>query len=138
MRTSLGTSKDSDGRAHRSARMPPVAVTGKGGVMVARQGFFVAIAAAILSACSSSEGSLPPIQNMAQAAYQLGAGDEVRVAVFGLDALTNTYVVGDAGTVSLPLINQIPVRGKSTHEIETAIATLLRERDVVKIGRAHV
>src|SRR3546814_1081796 len=100
--------------------------------MVARQGFFVAIAAAMLSACSSPEGSLPPIQNMAQAAYQLGAGDEVRVAVFGLDALTNTYVVGDAGTISLPLINEIPVRGKSTHEIETAISKLLRERAVVR------
>src|SRR3546814_16927771 len=89
MRTSLGTSKDSDGRAHRSARMPPVAVTGKGGVMVAQQGFFVAIAAAILSACSSSAGSLPPIQNMTWAAYQLVAGDDVPVAVYGLDALTN-------------------------------------------------
>src|SRR3546814_19499438 len=93
MRTSLGTSKDSDGRAHRSARMPPVAVTGQGGVMVARQGFFVAIADAILSACSSSEGSLPPIHNMAQAAYQLGAGDEIRVSVFGLGAFTTPYGV---------------------------------------------
>src|SRR3546814_12560044 len=94
MRTSLGTSKDSDGIAHRPARMPPVAVTGKGGVMVARQGFSVAIAAAMLSACSSSDGSLPPSHIMATATCQPGAGERVRVAMFCIHLIANPYYLG--------------------------------------------
>src|SRR3546814_19052957 len=69
---------------------------------------------------------------MEQTVYRLGAGDEVRISVFGLDALTNTYVVGDAGTISLPLVDEIPARGKTTQELEALIANNLRQRDVIK------
>src|SRR3546814_3194064 len=64
--------------------------------------------------------------------YCRGAGDEVRISVFGLDALTNTYVVGDAGTISLPLVDEIPARGKTTQELEALIDNNLRQRDVIK------
>lgn len=97
-----------------------------------RYGLFLAIALAVLPGCASSGTNLPPIENVSQSAYQLGAGDEVRISVFGLDALTNTYVVGDAGSISLPLINEIPVRGKTTQQVEAMIATILRDKDVVK------
>src|SRR3546814_12096248 len=100
--------------------------------MMIRHVLLIAAGSAVLAACSSPQGNLPPIQKMEQTVYRLGAGDEVRVAVFGLDALTNTYVVGDAGTISLPLINELPVRGKPTNAIDTAIATLQRERHVVR------
>src|SRR3546814_10386083 len=69
---------------------------------------------------------------MEQTVYRLGAGDEVGFSVFGLDALTNTYVVGDAGTISLPLVDEIPARGKTTQELEALIANNLRQRDVIK------
>lgn len=97
-----------------------------------RQGFFIAIALALLPACSSPETGMSMIPNAGQPAYHLGPGDEVRISVFGLDALTNTYVVGDAGSISLPLINEIPVRGKTTQEVEAMIASTLRDKDVVK------
>lgn len=97
-----------------------------------RHVILAAFACMALSSCSTPETGLPPIGNVGPAAYQLGAGDEIRISVFGLDSLTNTYVVGDAGTISLPLINEIPVKGKSTQELESAIAASLRERDVVK------
>src|SRR3546814_9698790 len=75
--------------------------------MMIRHVLLIAAGSAVLAACSSPQGNLPPIQKMEQTVYRLGAGDEVRISVFGLDALTNTYVVGDAGTISLPLVDEI-------------------------------
>lgn len=98
-----------------------------------RQAFVVALALALTPACAFAQASSSvAAQPAAGPAYQLGAGDEIRVSVFGLDALTNTYVVGDAGTISMPLISEVPVRGRSTRDVEVAIANSLRERDVVK------
>ncbi len=97
-----------------------------------RHGILIAVAMAVMPACSSAQGVSSPTQSVGQPAYQLGAGDEIRIAVFGLDALTNTYVVGDAGTISLPMVNEIPVKGRTTREVEAMIATELRDKDVVK------
>lgn len=100
--------------------------------MMIRHLLLIAAGSAVVAACSSPQGNLPPIQKMEQTVYRLGAGDEVRISVFGLDALTNTYVVGDAGTISLPLVDEIPARGKTTQELEALIANNLRQRDVIK------
>lgn len=97
-----------------------------------RRGLFVALVFAALPACASQEAGLPPIGAASLTPYQLGAGDEIRVAVFGLDALTNNYMVGDAGTISLPLVNEVPVQGHTTQELAAEIAQKLREKDVVK------
>jgi polysaccharide export outer membrane protein len=97
-----------------------------------RRALFIAAGLSMLTACASPAANLPPIPNMSQTAYLLGAGDEVRISVFGLDALNNTYVVGDAGTISLPLVNEIPAKGKTTQELEALIASSLRDKDVVK------
>src|SRR3546814_15739787 len=78
--------------------------------MMIRHVLLIAAGSAVLAACSSPQGNLPPIQKMEQTVYRLGAGDEVRISVFGLDALTTPYVVGDAGTISLPLVAEIPAR----------------------------
>jgi polysaccharide biosynthesis/export protein len=58
-------------------------------------------------------------------AYHLDAGDRVRVIVFGQTDLSNTYVVDQAGGLSMPLIGTLPARGHSTAEVETEIARRL-------------
>lgn len=82
------------------------------------------------SACAGKYASLPPMTTVAGESYRLGPGDEVRLSVFGFDAMANNYTVSDAGTISLPMLSTIAVEGKSTAELETAIATLLREREL--------
>jgi polysaccharide export outer membrane protein len=62
--------------------------------------------------------------------YKLDTGDKLRIFVFGLDALSNTYTVGADGTVSLPLVGAVKSRGLSTSLLSSAIAARLN-RDLV-------
>lgn len=67
--------------------------------------------------------------------YALDTGDTVRVTVYGEAELTKSYVVDDAGSLALPLIGSVNVRGKTTQmaaaEITAALAAgYIREPSV--------
>ena len=53
----------------------------------------------------------PAAANPATAGYRLGAGDKIRVTVFGEPYLSGEFNVNANGTVSLPLIEPVPVAG---------------------------
>ncbi|MFN3672821.1 MAG: polysaccharide biosynthesis/export family protein, partial [Bosea sp. (in: a-proteobacteria)] len=65
---------------------------------------------------------------VAQAAgpYRLASGDRLRVIVFGQDNLSNIYAVDGAGKISMPLIDRIDAKGRTTQELEKAIEQRLR------------
>ena len=81
-------------------------------------------------ACSSSIAMAPPLPTPTNSAYQLAAGDEVKISIYGFDPLGGTYLVNDQGGISLPLAGQVTVSGKSIAEAEAAIASVLVERQV--------
>jgi polysaccharide export outer membrane protein len=58
--------------------------------------------------------------------YLLGAGDRVKVTVFGHDDLSGELEVGTNGTVSMPLIGEINVDGRTLREIETSVINKLK------------
>ena len=58
--------------------------------------------------------------------YRLDSGDRLRVVVFGQRDLSNTYAVDSAGYIAMPLIGAVAARGRSTQELEGAIAAALR------------
>jgi polysaccharide export outer membrane protein len=60
------------------------------------------------------------------AGYQLDAGDKLRVVVYGQDGLTNTYTIDAAGSITMPLIGQVPARGRSPAKLAAEIAGRLR------------
>lgn len=62
----------------------------------------------------------------AQEPYLLDTGDVVRVSVYGEAELTNSYRVSDGGALSLPLVGNVPVRGKTTQAAAIAITAALR------------
>lgn len=95
-----------------------------------RQTILAAAMLASLGGCSSRYAGLPDLSATPDKTYRLGAGDELRVAVFGFDTMTNTYTVSDVGTISMPLIDTVAVAGKSPAEVEAAIAGTLRSRDL--------
>ncbi|NVE93340.1 polysaccharide export protein [Altererythrobacter sp. JGD-16] len=68
-----------------------------------------------LSACASGT---PPIADASMDApsYRIGAGDRLKVTVFGEDALSNEYVVTSVGDIAFPLLGAIPVEGKTVEE----------------------
>ena len=62
-----------------------------------------------------------------QTAYTLDSGDKLRVVVFGQDGITNSYVVGADGNVSLPLVGAVPARGFTTAQLSKMISERLKQ-----------
>ncbi len=64
-------------------------------------------------------------------AYTLGAGDRLKITVFGEPDLSGESEVDGRGLISLPLIGQTPVGGRTLHEVEVAVASRLAGRYLV-------
>ena len=60
------------------------------------------------------------------AGYRLDAGDKLRVVVYGQEGLTNTYTIDAAGSITMPLIGQVPARGRSPASLAAEITGRLR------------
>ncbi len=60
------------------------------------------------------------------AAYQLDAGDKLRVVVYGQEGLTNTYAIDAGGSITMPLIGAVPARGRTPSALAAEIGARLR------------
>ncbi len=69
--------------------------------------------------------------------YELGAGDKVKVTVFGHDDLSGKFLVGGNGDVALPLIGKVPAGGLTVTELEARIVDALKP-DYLKNPRVSV
>ncbi|MBO0663772.1 polysaccharide export protein [Jiella sp. MQZ9-1] len=84
---------------------------------------FLAITAlTLLPACASYHPVPDAFHAGLNQPYRLDSGDRLRVIVFGEDGLTNTYPVDKAGFVSLPLIGEVPARGRTAEQVQTEIS----------------
>ena len=61
-----------------------------------------------------------------EASYRLGAGDKLKLIVFGEDNLSGEFTVDDSGNVALPLIGTVQARGKSLSEFEALVVASLK------------
>ena len=59
--------------------------------------------------------------------YQLGAGDKVRLSVFGESDLGGEFELDGSGDVRLPLIGQVKAAGLTVHAFEERIVKLLQD-----------
>ena len=59
-------------------------------------------------------------------AYQLDAGDKLRVVVYGQEGLTNTYAISAGGSITMPLIGAVPARGRTPAGLAADITARLR------------
>jgi polysaccharide biosynthesis/export protein len=59
--------------------------------------------------------------------YRLDAGDRLRVVVYGQEGLTNTYAIDAGGAITMPLIGQVPARGRTPAALAANIAVKLRQ-----------
>ena len=60
----------------------------------------------------------PPVVH--DPAYRLDAGDRLRIVVYGQEGLTNTYLVGAGGSITMPLIGAVTARGRTPAELSAA------------------
>lgn len=75
---------------------------------------------------SAPQASQPAATPASDAQYQLGSGDKIRVIVFGEKDLSGEFVVGDSGSVDMPLIGAVPARGASIVEFQSRMVKQLR------------
>jgi protein involved in polysaccharide export with SLBB domain len=57
--------------------------------------------------------------------YRLGAGDRIRIVVFGEDALSKDYALTSAGDVAFPLIGDVKAAGLTPAELGAALTQRL-------------
>jgi polysaccharide export outer membrane protein len=84
----------------------------------------------LLASCAPGSG-LPPLPANTTSAYRLGAGERVRVIIFGQTQLTGEFRINDNGTISVPLLGAIPADGLTTTRLEHEIAMDLQEKKIL-------
>ncbi len=57
--------------------------------------------------------------------YKLGAGDRMRIIVYGQQNLTGEYALDGSGMLAFPLIGQVPAMGMTPAQLERAIVAKL-------------
>ncbi|MGA7329538.1 MAG: polysaccharide biosynthesis/export family protein [Rhodomicrobium sp.] len=98
--------------------------------------FSIILTAILLAGCPGPEDrpaalyvSDPP--DVSAGEYRLASGDQIRLIVFDQATLSNKYNIDASGHVSIPLVGAIRANGKTTRELEAAIVSRLKERDLV-------
>jgi len=91
-----------------------------------RKFLLVALLGPLLVATSGcTQDRAPPLTAAAAAqsgeAYRLGLSDKVRINIFGQSELSGEYQVTGAGTVSMPLIGDVPAVGLTAKQLETRL-----------------
>ncbi len=97
----------------------------------------VLLAGTLLVSCSPV-GKLAALPPMTSTQYLLDAGDELRVTAYGLEDFSNNYVISDVGTVSLPLIGDVPAGGQNVGQVQQAIAAKLTQMSILKAPVVNV
>jgi polysaccharide export outer membrane protein len=70
--------------------------------------------------------------------YVLGAGDLVRIGVFGYPDMTADVRVDEAGSIRYALVGTLAVAGRSTREVETTLAQRLTDGGFIRSPQVSV
>lgn len=92
----------------------------------------ISLAAMSLAGCAGPGDDLPPLPATPERAYRLGAGDQVRILVYGEDQLSGDYRVNDTGGIALPLIGSVRAAGSSPAELEHTVASALDKSGMLR------
>jgi polysaccharide export outer membrane protein len=100
----------------------------------ARTALLLAAVALVLAACGQDE-VLPPAPVVADTGaapvYQIGPGDTLRIFVWGNPGLSDTVPVRPDGRISIPLLEDLEVAGKSPtdlgREIESKLSAFVQD-----------
>lgn len=92
--------------------------------------------AIMLSLAIGVEGCAPgsklaPLPPATDAGYVLGPSDQIRVITYNEPQLTNTFTVGDQGTIAFPLIGTVHAAGMAANEVASTISTSLVQKKLL-------
>lgn len=94
------------------------------------RGFLVAVLSSLAATLAAAFSGSSLAQD--QLEYRLGAGDNVRVSVFGNPDLTVETRVSEAGTITYPLIGAVKVGGLTISLAQQAIAKALHDGNYIR------
>jgi protein involved in polysaccharide export with SLBB domain len=100
----------------------------------ARLGSIVALCLTLVSAPWGPSAAAAPDQSKQSeqstartGEYRLGAGDKVRVIVFGEPTLSGEYVITGSGTLSFPLVGDVAAKGLTIPDFQDALRDRLAD-----------
>jgi polysaccharide biosynthesis/export protein len=96
--------------------------------MAWRKMIVLAALLAVLSACTRYPPEVYGFEF--DHSYLLDSGDEVRVVVYEIDNLPQTYKIDASGHISMPMAGVVSARGRTLQQLEASIAARLRGRFV--------
>ena len=77
------------------------------------------------SIAAAQEAIQPPVPNVSE--YQLGAGDKVRVTVYGEQSLSGDFLVAGNGKLSMPLIGEVQATGLTVRMFQDEVQRILSD-----------
>lgn len=80
---------------------------------------------ALLGSCASNPPPLVETGRVGLDSYKLGPGDRLRITVFDEPTLTGEYIVTDNGSISFPLIGNVPAGQGSLRALQEGIRSRL-------------
>lgn len=95
--------------------------------------FVVCLVWLSLASAASAQGAIGPVTetptpaDSGQPDYRLGAGDKVKISVFGEEALSGEFQIpGGDGVIAFPLIGDIKAMGLTVSALQAAIESRLK------------
>ncbi|WP_330705054.1 polysaccharide biosynthesis/export family protein [Novosphingobium resinovorum] len=92
--------------------------------------FLIALSALLLgslvSGCASSVAPSDLTLAISDASYTLGAGDKLRITVYGEEKLTGEYLVDGSGAIAFPLVGTVRASGLSAPSLADRLTSALR------------
>lgn len=103
-------------------------------VAVGVLGMSIAACANATSDATLSYAKGPPEQRL----YRLGAGDKLKITVFGEDNLSGQFEVSPTGGVGIALAGEIQAKGLTVQEFRDAVASKLLREGILKHPKVAV
>ena len=86
--------------------------------------------AGFLASCAPGR-KLPLLPDPAGGAYQLGAGDQIRVITFGAEQLSGTFRIDDTGLIAVPLLGTVRAAGNTTEGLASMLERSLQQKKLI-------
>ncbi|HSC66580.1 MAG TPA: polysaccharide biosynthesis/export family protein [Cellvibrio sp.] len=94
-------------------------------------GLALVVFSSLVQAQTANSGSSP-------ANYTIGAGDEIRITIYGQPELTAEGQVSSAGTIVVPLIGNLAIAGKTSADAAYLIADRYQQGNYLKNAQVNV
>lgn len=81
----------------------------------------------VMCGCTAYKPAPPAFHPQLTGEHHVDSGDRLRVTVYGEDDLSSQYAVDQAGYLSIPLIGDVPARGRTTSQLRSAITARFQD-----------